>query len=235
MQTNLESLTPGNIWTLNRLHPAFVPGRRRSSRGYRFIWPAGVGWRWGEHRGGSANDGHFRNDSTVLQQGGRAGSRVNGRFGSMDRTLRNLRDRGGIEAAFFPPLLFISKRHQQTRIRYTSRVIIGSGYQDCLCAGWWVRRGGRRGTGIYSTALIGRDVVCGCVNIDVACDKIIQQIASQGSDQRQHFPICFFSPPLSDISISPQIFRASYAVMGFLGGCDEFSLQWLNASSRLKA
>lgn len=27
-----------------------------------------------------------------------------------------------------PPLLFISKRHQQTRIRYTSRVIIGSGY-----------------------------------------------------------------------------------------------------------
>lgn len=55
-----------------------------------------------------------------------------------------------------------------------------------------MRRGRRWGTGIYFTALIGCDVVCGCVNIDVARDKIIYQIASQGSNQQQHFLICFF-------------------------------------------
>lgn len=63
--------------------------------------------------------------------GGWEGSCVNGGFGSMDRTRCNLRDRGGIEAAVFfssSSSSFFSRRHQQPRIRYTSRVIIGSGY-----------------------------------------------------------------------------------------------------------
>lgn len=46
----------------------------------------------------------------------------------------------------------------------------------------WVEGGG---TGIYFTALIGRNVVSGCVNIDAVRDKIIQLIASEGSDQQQ--------------------------------------------------
>lgn len=153
MWTNLEIIISKNSWILNQFSSPTVCLHQQWSRlscaaadAIDFFLCCRVGV--GRHRGGTANDGNFHNDSMLLQ-------------GAVLMVASVWRVGHGVTFRNEEALKQAFRQHRWWWVGYKSRLIIGAAYSNRVC----VEAEHDGSTVIYFTVLIGCTVVSVCFNV----------------------------------------------------------------------